>query len=79
MEKNPLNTATKTRLDGAKTAYIKVVQKIAGATGELIGNRFTEETFKQKPALDVNSRNIEEIVVLPKKRKEILNELRQEL
>ena len=47
MEKNPLNTATKTRLDGAKTAYIKVVQKIAGATGELIGNRFIEETFKR--------------------------------
>ena len=33
-----MDTATKTGIEAAKTAYIRVVQKTAEATGDLIGN-----------------------------------------
>ena len=36
--KKLMNPATKTRIDAAKTASKRVVQKIAEATGDLIGN-----------------------------------------
>ena len=35
-----MDTATKTGIDAAKTAYIRVVQKTAEATGDLIGNNW---------------------------------------
>ena len=35
--------------------------------------------MKQKPVIDENSKNLEEIVIPPEKREEILNELRQVL
>ena len=34
-----MDTATKTGIDAAKTASKRVVQKIAEATGDLIGNK----------------------------------------
>ena len=37
--KNLIDTATKTGIDGAKTASKRLVQKTAEATGDLIGNK----------------------------------------
>ena len=41
--KKLIDTATKTRIDAAKTASKRVVQKTAKATGELIGNNIAEK------------------------------------
>ena len=38
-----------------------------------------DKIAKQKPVIDENSKNLEEIVIPPEKREEILNELRQVL
>ena len=38
-----MNTATKTGTDAAKTASIRVVQKTAEATGDLIGNEIADK------------------------------------
>ena len=56
-----LKFLVKTGLGALKSACKKVVIKIAKVTGEFIGNKIA---------------NIEEIVISPKKREEILNELR---
>ena len=64
-----MNTATKTGLK--KTAFKKVVHKIAENTGELIGNKITEKIVKPKLAPDENSRNVEEIPTSLWKRQEI--------
>ena len=61
-------TATKTGLDTAKTTFKKVVHKTVETTGELIGNKITEEIVRPKPVSDANSRNVEEIVIPPEKR-----------
>ena len=74
-----LNTTTKTGLDVHKTSSKKVIHKTAEATRELIGNKIAEKIVKPKPVPDENSRNVEEIVIPPEKRQEILNELRQAL
>ena len=37
--KKLMDTATKTGIDSAKTAFKRVVQKSAEATGDLIGNK----------------------------------------
>ena len=39
--KHLIDTATKTGIDGAKTASKRLVQKTAEATGDLIGNKIT--------------------------------------
>ena len=72
-----LDTATKRELDALKTASKKVAHKAAAATGEFIGNKIRVKIVKVKPMSDVNSRNVEEIIILPEKREEMLNELRQ--
>ena len=38
-----MDTATKTGIDAAKTAYERVVQKIAETTGDLIGNKIADK------------------------------------
>ena len=65
----------KTELDAAKTDSKIVVHKTAETTEELIGNKIAEKNVKQKPVPDSNSGNVEEIVIPPEKRQEILNEL----
>lgn len=60
-----ISTATKTGLDTVKSATKKVFHKTVEATVEVM--------------IDVNSRNVKEIVVPPEKKQEILNELRQVL
>ena len=42
--KNVMDTATKTRIDVAKTASKRIVQKTAEATGDLIGNKIADKT-----------------------------------
>ena len=41
--KKLMDTATKTRIDAAKTASKRLVQKTAGATGDLIGNKIADK------------------------------------
>ena len=41
--KKLMDTATKTRIDAAKTASKRVVQKTAEATGDLIGNKIANK------------------------------------
>ena len=74
--KKLLSTATKRRLDAPKTASKKVVHKTAEATVKLIGNKFAEKIVKPKPAIDKNSRNVEEMNILSEQRKEMLNKFR---
>ena len=64
---------TKTVLESAKTASIKVVHETAEATGKITGNKIAENIVKPTPVSDEHSRNIEEIVIPPEKRQEILN------
>ena len=64
-----------TGLDTLKTPSEKVLYKSAEATGEFIGNKIV----KPKLVIDYNSRSVEEIIIPPEKREEILSELRQVL
>ena len=57
-----------------KTASKKLVRETAEATGEFIGNKIADKIIKPKPESYVNSRNVEEIIILFEKREEILNE-----
>ena len=70
-----MDAAIKTGVDAVKTVFKEVVHKTAKATGDLIGNKIDEKSVKPKPVIDENSKNIEEIVIPPKKRQEILNTL----
>ena len=74
-----LDTATKSRLDALKTAYKKVMHKAVEATGDFIRNKIADKIVKPKPITDANSRNVEEIVVQPEKRKILSNKLKQVL
>ena len=62
--------------DALKSASKKVVRKVAEATGKFIGNKIADavakskddKIIKQKPVIDENSRNVEEIIIPPEKR-----------
>ena len=66
-------------LDAPKIASKKVAHKVAETTSEFIGNKIINKTVRPKPLPDENSMNAEEIIILLKKRQEILKELRQAL
>ena len=66
--KQLLDTATKTKLDAAKTASKEVLHETAEASSNLI-NKINEKMLKPKPGPDENSRNGEEIVIPPQKKK----------
>ena len=75
--KKVMDTATKTGVDAAKTASKRVVQKTAEATGDLIGNRIADKiTLIGKPKEKEKIKEVEEIYVLPEKRKQIIDYLR---
>ena len=57
--KELLDATTKSGLDPGKVASKKVVHKTTEATGELIGNKITENIMKPKPLPAENSRNDE--------------------
>ena len=68
-----------TQLDALKTASKKVFHKAAEATGEFLIIKIADKVLKQKPVIDENSRNVEEIIIPPETREEMFNELRQVL
>ena len=69
-----MDTATKTRIDAAKTASKRVVQKSAEATGDLIGNKIADKiTSTGKPK---EKEKTEEIYIPPEKRQQIIDDLR---
>ena len=67
-----MDAATKTGLNALKTATKKVAHKAAEATREFIGNKITDQTLKPKPMLHENSRNVEEIIIEPEKKEDML-------
>ena len=72
-----MDTGTKTGTNALKTASKKVIHK--AATGEFLRKKITDKIVKLKSVTDENSRNIDEIILPPKKREDILNELRKVL
>ena len=60
-----------------KNSFKKVVHKTAEAIGEYMGNKIYENNVRLKPVPDMNSKNVEEIVIPLEERQEILNKLRQ--
>ena len=67
--KKIMGTATKTRIDPAKTASKRVVQNTAEATGDLIGNKIADKvTSIGKPKEKEKTKEIEEIYIPPEKR-----------
>ena len=64
-----------TGLDSSKTASEKVLHK----TGEVLGNKIAHAVAKSYDDKIVKTKPVEEIIIPPKKREEILNELRQVL
>ena len=62
-----------------KTVIEKVTHKADKAMGWFIGNKIADKIVKQKAALIENLKDVEEIIILPEKREEILNELGQVL
>ena len=72
-----MDTATKTGIDAAKTAFKWVVQKTAEATGDLIGNKIADKTtslgkIKSKEKEDER----QEIYTPPEKRQQVIDDLR---
>ena len=72
-----MDNATKTGMDAAKTASKRVVQKTAGATVDLLGNKIADKIIslgkrkeKEKP------KEIEKIYIPPEKRQQIIDDLR---
>ena len=76
--KQLLDIDAKAGLDSIKSASKIVVHKAAETTGEFIGNKIADKIVKPKPVWEFkNLRDIEEMIILPQKRKEILSKLRQ--
>ena len=74
-----INTATKTGIDATKTASKRIVQNIAEATGDLIGNKIADKITsagraKSKEKDETNE--TEEIYIPTEKRQQIIGDLR---
>ena len=77
MVKKIMNTATKTRIDVAKSASKRVVQKTAEATGDLIGNKIADKiTSIGISKNDDKTKKVGEIYILPEKRQQIIDDLK---
>ena len=74
--KNLMDTATKTRMDAAKTASKRVVHKTANAAEDLIGNKIADKITSGKPKEKEKTIKIEEIYISPEKRQHVSNDLR---
>ena len=75
--KKLMDTATKTRIDAAKTASKRVVQNTAKATGNLIGNKIAHKiTSIGKPKEKEKTNKTEEIYIPPEKRQQIIDDLK---
>ena len=76
--KKLMDTATKTGMNAAKVASKRVVQKTAGAAGDLIGNKIADKITsigksKEKPK---TKEKPEKIYIPPEKRQQIIDDLR---
>ena len=81
-----LDSAKKSTTDAIKTASKRAIQKIAGATGDLIGNKIADKktSVSKKRSNDNNNNNDEDVEITaykkryisPKERQQIINELR---
>ena len=75
--KKLMDTATRTRIDAAKTASKWVFQKTAEATGDLIGNKIADKiTSLGKTESKEKEDKRQEIYIPPEKRQQIIDELR---
>ena len=75
--KKLMDTAAKTGIDAAKTAYKRIVQKIAEATGDFIGSKIADKIASiGKPKEKQKTNKIEEIYTPPEKRQQIIDDLR---
>ena len=70
-----MDNATKTRIDAAKTASEKVVQKTAEATGDLIANKIGDR-ITSIGKLKEKVKELEEIYIPPEKRQQISDDFR---
>ena len=68
-----MDTATKTRMDAAKTASKRVVQKTAKATGDLIGNNKIADKITSIGKPKEKTNKAEEIDIPPEKRQQIID------
>ena len=73
--KKLMDTATKTGIDAEKTASKRVVQKIAEATGDLIGNKIADQIISAGKSKEKTNK-VEEIYIPPEKRQQIINDLK---
>ena len=72
-----MDTATRKGTDAAKTASKQEVQKIAAATGDLIGNKIADKiTSIGKSKEKEKPKETEEIYISPEKRQQIIDDLR---
>ena len=75
--KKLMDTATKIKIDAAKTASKRVVQKTEEVTGDLIGNKIADQiTSIGKPKEKEKTKETEEIYIPPGKRQQIIDDLR---
>ena len=75
--KKLMDSATKTRMDAAKTASKRAVQKAAEATGDLIGNKTADKfTSLGKLKEKEKTKEIEEISIPPEKKQQLIDDLR---
>ena len=78
--KKLMDTATKARIDAAKTASKRVIPKSAEKAGGLIGNKIADKITslgksKNKQKED-KINEVEEIYIPPEKRQQIIDDLR---
>ena len=74
--KKLMDTPTKTRIDAAKTASKRVVQKTAEATEDLIGNKIADKiTSIGKPKEKEKPKGRKKIYIPPEKRQQIIDDL----
>ena len=81
-----LDSAKKSTTDAIKTASKRVIQKIAGATGDLIGNKIADKITSEskKPSSNNNNDGDHDVeltthkkrYISPEERQQIINELR---
>ena len=75
--KKLMDNATKTGIDAAKSASKWVVQKTAEAAVDLIGNKISDKINSiGKPKEKEITNKVEEIYIPPKKRQQIIDDLR---
>ena len=70
-----MNNLTQTRIDAIKTAFKNVIHKADEVTGEFIGHKIllNSENKMCTCVPDKNLRYVEEIVISPEEREEVLD------